>query len=152
MSLVDVSKQLRATQCRLVGCDDRDSLLGEISRQQDGLYAELDSLGSQIDRWAALIAERDALSEEMDRLELQRVESDRIVEFAALAMRAEPKWAESRRLQTEVSESLSGIREVPAGLLDSLREMQEQLESFTGKRRLSKLVGWNSSRKRRRFP
>ncbi len=129
VSLVDIMRQLRDTQSRLVGGEDRSSLLAELIQQREQLEAEITQHQSQQERWARMVTERDSLSDEMARLEKVADESLRRADLAELALRIQPNWEELRRLDREL-QTLGNPTAVPPRIFKGLEAIATETESL----------------------
>ncbi len=125
VSLVDVTRQLHSTRCRLVGCEDRESLLGEYVAAQSRLQGQIEHLGTQSDRWANLVAESDAIEAEIRRIEDTRGSARGKADVAELALRVQPKWDEVRQLTVEL-EAMGVVPEVPERVVDAIEAIRSE--------------------------
>ncbi len=129
VSLVDIMRQLRATQSRLVGGEDRRSLLAELVQQRDRLQAEISQHQPQQERWARMVAERDGLNDEMARLEKAAEESLRRTDLTEFALRMQPNWEEVRRLDREI-QMLGNVPVLSPRILQGLEAATREIESI----------------------
>ena len=126
VSLVDVTRQLRSTKCRLVGCDDQQSLLGEFVGQQRQLANQVRQLGSQSSKWAKLVNERDELESEIRRLEAASLKTNQRAEVAEAALRIQPKWDALRQLNVKI-ESMGVVPEIPVRVTDTIASLTSEI-------------------------
>ena len=133
VSLVDVTRQLRSTKCRLVGCDDQPSLLTEFLQQQKQAATRIRQLGAQSARWAKLIRERDRIQSEISRLEAELTKTNQRAEVVESALRLQPKWETLRRLNVEI-DSMGIVPEIPARLLETIGTLKNEIAAHQKRR------------------
>ena len=126
VSLVDVTRQLRSTKCRLVGCDDQPSLLSEYFEQQRQASTRIRHLATQSAKWAGLVRERDDLQAEIKRLESLLTKTNHRAEIAEAALRIQPKWETLRQLNVEI-ESMGVVPEIPGRIVDTIGRLKNEI-------------------------
>ncbi len=127
VSLVDVTRQLRAARSQVVGLTPEAGQMQQLMMKREKLRDEIDSLTSRGRRWAELAALRNTQQGELDELK-QRIEQWELESRSfEVALQVRPNWLQRAAVSQQI-EALNARTDVPETAADKLKTINGEIE------------------------
>lgn len=141
VSLVDVTRQLKAGRCHVVGPTPDHGQMQQLMLQRDKLKDEIDGLVSHGRRWSELAALRKSQTTELEELKSRIAEWDVEAKGYEVAIQVRPTWMKRIELQAQI-DGLGARTDLPeeaagrlADLADKRVDRDEKLAELRSKRK-----------------
>ncbi len=127
VSLVDVTRQLRAARQQIVGPTPEQGQMQQLMLKREKLRDEIDALTGHGRRWSELAALRNTQNLELEELK-QRISQWEIEARAyEVALQVRPNWVQRARLAEDIKQ-LNARTELPDSAADKLAEVRREIE------------------------
>lgn len=132
VSLVDVTRQLRAARSQVVGLTPEAGQVQQLMLKREKLRDEIDSLTARGRRWAELAALRTTQQGELDELK-QRIEQWELESRSfEVALQVRPNWQQRSALNDQIS-ALAARTDVPESAATKLKSINEEISQRQSK-------------------
>ncbi len=132
VSLVDVTRQLRAARSQVVGLTPEAGQMQQLMMKREKLRDEIDSLTSRGRRWAELAALRNTQQGELDELK-QRIEQWELESRSfEVALQVRPNWQQRSAIAQQI-EALNARTDVPETAAEKLKGINGEIEQRQAK-------------------
>ncbi len=125
VSLVDVTRQLKAARQLIVGTTPDDGQMQRLMLQREKLRDEIDHLTSHGRRWSELAALRNTQSNELDDLKQRIAQWELEAKTYEVAIGVRPTWIKRADLQQQIQQ-LAARTDLPETAAARLAELSEQ--------------------------
>ncbi len=126
VSLVDVTRQLRAARSQVVGLTPEAGQMQQLMAKREKLRDEIDSLTSRGRRWAELAALRNTQQGELDELK-QRIEQWELESRSfEVALQVRPNWQQRFGIAQQI-EALNARTDVPESAAEKLKNINSDI-------------------------
>ncbi len=127
VSLVDVTRQLRAARQQIVGPTPDQGQMQQLMLKREKLRDEIDALTGHGRRWSELAALRNTQNLELEELK-QRISQWEIEARAyEVALQVRPNWVQRAKLAEDIKQ-LNARTELPDSAADKLAEVRREIE------------------------